>query len=1016
MRITRQFLPVLLLVLGLYSLTGCGGGTAGSLAQSLNQPGGSIDGVSSGSFKAIRYNDRGYQDTALNSTLALATTDNGATTTVTLAVHDQSAMYGAAIDLFYDAAQYSPVKTEFSGLVDTPLELASSKTTGIVALGQVDVDGVAVRDGQFAVVTFVNAPSRTISAAGDAHQTPVNQVYPVTAPTGFTASEKGFEITNATAGPGDATFDIYSTWATGDGDQNGTTNVSDLTPMVQNGYFGSAKALSATDFGTAMTDYDGNGETNASDLTKIAQHINEATTQIEVLIADNDGASASDPHTFTGTETVVQTLDFSAGVKPTRPPAAGTTDFDLLFTKWSGVVTVAQADAADVNNDNKVYLSARTKGTGAPGPLFNDATQALTVNSGPPPPPTGVVVTGFDVQVQATGGNTDFTAAGGDVTLQAGETGVTVNITGVSGTYDDGLGGGPQAFTAANQTNIPVATYNATLTSVQGLVGWQVTTQGDNTTNEYHTAQPVLSLSAASGTGVTGDVTVDSDPESTLATTPEGRLRATLLTNAPSIPADVTYDFRLDVTEDTAAPTIKNWSSLAPQEGNYLGLNAVGSTQLSGEVTLGSAPLPVDRTQIQLKLVDLTDPNSSVNLQYLASGQLSDGQFRLDENFTPMILNIQVSGVAAAGHLYGFHMILPSGAGTTTSTVNSATGTTVKQEFFKVGPPPAPVTFSTLPGADDVIGPNDTLLVMYPDPVIRRDPRMHFQGNTAVTEDSVGFNDILKTSGNEFAPSSALITGQGNVVFPKVIAIQGTDATTVTGTTQGDPTVAPIYVTPQGVVLNIAGATNGATDQDYAFKVFGAGSDPAAWPNLGTGHFKYHANGIAPSGFDAVDFGLNIFSSIGRGDLDLASRDYSDKDLNGDNAKTGQPDVLFVEFYGYSQQDFDLSNPWWGNPATPDAHSPLNTLLSFTLDTQPGHGNSITVPLMPRTAALDAQGHILASFTPTKEYFQKAGTPGWYGILNPGEQYFVTLVDQQNSNNNFEFGTELTVSGSNPNF
>jgi hypothetical protein len=1020
MRITRQILPVLLLVLGLYSLAGCGGGTASSLGHSMNQPGSSIDGVTSGSFKAVRYNDHGYQDSSLNPTLSLTTTNSGDTTTVTIAVSDKTPMIGAAIDLYYDPAQFNPVKTDFSGLVSTPLQLATTKVTGIVSLGQADTNGQAVRSGQFATVTFAHGAARTVSAASDAHTTPINSVYPKTPPTGVTISLNGFNVTSANADNSNpATYEISSVFATGDGDMNGSSNIADLTAMAFNGYYGKT-ITNSTDLGCAATDYDGNGQTNIADLTALGQHVGQATTGIDVLIADND-------HTFDGSETVLHHFAWADGTAPTRPPSSSLASLKDAFVLWSGTVSAADINTADTNGDHIVRLSAVATGAGAPGPAFTDANVTVQTN-GVPPPPAGVKVTGYDVQIQHTGADIDFSGAGGDASLVAGDPAVVLNVTGVSGTYNDGTNG-DKAFTASTGQSgaggeISASQYAATLTSIQGQVTWDVTTQGDNATNEFHTATPVIALSGTSGTGVTGTVTVDDDPDSTLATTPEGRLRANLASTGvgTAIPVDVTYDFRIDVTQDAAAPTFHSISSAAPAVGNYLGINAVGSTSIDAEVNLGTAALPTDRTQMVCKLVDLTDPTGDITLSYLASGNLNDGQYRLDENFTPMVLNIQISGQAVPGHLYGIHLILPNagsanGSDVAVTSVNypdssGIAGTLTNEKFFEVGPPPAPVTFSTLPGKNEVVPATDVIDIMYPDPVMRRDPRVLFSGFTATYSDVDGYNDVIKQSGNEFAPTKIAVNGQGPVTFPQVITIQGTDASTITSTTQSEPANV-VSVSPSGVILDIAPITTsgGLNSVDYAFKVFTGAADPANWISLGTGSFTFNPVGIANSGFTGVDFGVNAFSSVNRGDLDLANPVWTLKDISGDNVKTAQPDVLFVEFAGYNFSDWNMAEPFdTGVVGDPSGFNTLNTHLRLTDDLS---STSMDCPLWPR--AVDNNGNVIATFCPLKEYWSNAGTPGWSGIITPGEVYIVTLVDPQNSNNNFDFTSKLEASGNLPN-
>lgn len=147
MRKSGQFLLLMLLVIGLLSFASCGGGASSTLGASLQQPGANVDGVTSGGFKAVRYNDRGYPDSSLNTTLQMQVSEDGNTTTVRIAIADQSPSLGACVDLYYDPAQVSPVTTDLADLVSNPLELASTQRAGVVSLGQADTAGTSVRSG-----------------------------------------------------------------------------------------------------------------------------------------------------------------------------------------------------------------------------------------------------------------------------------------------------------------------------------------------------------------------------------------------------------------------------------------------------------------------------------------------------------------------------------------------------------------------------------------------------------------------------------------------------------------------------------------------------------------------------------------------------------------------------------------------------------------------------------------------------------------------------------------------------
>ena len=157
LRLALISLLVLALILGAVA---CGGGSAGLVDTELALADEVFIGIQNGDFKAVRYNDNGYRDSALNSSMDLAPVDSGDTTTVAIAINDTEPMYGVTLDLHYDPARYSPVEVNFGEMISEPVELAVTRISGLVALGQVDISGEAVRSGEFATVTFAHTPAR----------------------------------------------------------------------------------------------------------------------------------------------------------------------------------------------------------------------------------------------------------------------------------------------------------------------------------------------------------------------------------------------------------------------------------------------------------------------------------------------------------------------------------------------------------------------------------------------------------------------------------------------------------------------------------------------------------------------------------------------------------------------------------------------------------------------------------------------------------------------------------------
>ena len=224
---------VVLLLLAMVGLVACGGGTSSLIATDLSADDAYM-GITADDFKVVRTNDAGYRDSSLNRTLDIQSLSTGDLTLVNIAIDDVDPMYGVTLELNYDAAKYNPINVEFKGLIDTPVELAATSVSGLVGLGQVDVNGRMERSGEFATVTFANEPSTVNKAVSAVHDFPMDHTY---APDQLTVpGAVGWEVSQVDdASPVVCT--MHATWAVGDGDSNGQTNVSDLTPLVSHGYF-----------------------------------------------------------------------------------------------------------------------------------------------------------------------------------------------------------------------------------------------------------------------------------------------------------------------------------------------------------------------------------------------------------------------------------------------------------------------------------------------------------------------------------------------------------------------------------------------------------------------------------------------------------------------------------------------------------------------------------------------------------------------------------------------------------
>ncbi len=284
-------------------------------------------------------------------------------------------MRDVMVHLEFDETRFSPVSSEFAGLVENCLELAITDFAGIVPLCQSSFDEPMQRRGQFAEVVFDNRPMMQIRRASAIHSTPVNTAYD--APQiGFPKS--GFEVTKSFAADSDpANFTIFSIFATGDGDDNKETNLADIAGLIIPGNYN--VAVTPTNFGSAASDYDSNGETNLADLAQIAMHYQETYTGIEVMLGNTAALGGTD---------ILRTLTFESGVKSSRTGAPfSTTDWAEVYRTWDDSITIDEMIAADTDEDGTVYISARVTDGTTQGTAFTGV--PLTYETGPP------VVTGI---------------------------------------------------------------------------------------------------------------------------------------------------------------------------------------------------------------------------------------------------------------------------------------------------------------------------------------------------------------------------------------------------------------------------------------------------------------------------------------------------------------------------------------------------------------------------------------------------------------------------------------------
>lgn len=332
-------------------------------------------------FHAVRFNSEGKGDPSLADTVSLEVSSRSSQVVVLVAIDDSIPMQDIVVHLEYDASRFSPVSTEFMELVENCVELSIANVVGLVGLCQTTADPARTRRGQFAEVTFEREPMPQRRQVSNPQSKPVNVMYD---PDQITQGKSGFEISKSTAEDGDpATCTIYSIFATGDGDDNGETNLSDITPLVSLNVF---KEVTDTNFGPAGTDYDRNGEANLTDLTQIVLQFSKNYTGLEVLLGNSPTLTSGD---------ILRPLAFADGTPAQRTGSNSTTaDWRKVFRTWDVSITVEDMQAVDTDEDGTVYISALVvDGVAVGGPAKGEAFTglALTYETGPP------VITGIEL-------------------------------------------------------------------------------------------------------------------------------------------------------------------------------------------------------------------------------------------------------------------------------------------------------------------------------------------------------------------------------------------------------------------------------------------------------------------------------------------------------------------------------------------------------------------------------------------------------------------------------------------
>jgi hypothetical protein len=883
---THSVLLSLLILAVILLCASCGGSTV----QLDNQD---ARGVTQDGFSLLRYDDQGQASTAMDGTLDMQVQPGNGTTVVQIAIDDNTPAWGVTLDLQYDPTRFSPAAVEFDGLIDSPLELAVTSRGGLVALGQVSTDGAEARTGQFATVTFRNEPFRSTSAPLDAHNVPLDVDYNVN---GVDVNAFNLSDTDGTDG---VDFTIYGLFAIGDGNQDGISNISDLTPM--GALF--QQAVTPTDLIAARADYNHDGLVTVNDLTPLGARFGEVTSAIEILVGDSA--------TGLGDANVVQTLTWASGTAPAGTPSTTTADPSDVWRTWTGTLSAAELGNVDTagDGDGTVFVSARTinAANDTAGPVFDGI--AVTVGGG------DFTVATVTLQIEGatggTGANNDIFGDGSTAELEANEE-VTLRVTDFTGTFqgnpfngsgDVGQTGGPtqQEFDAR------LAQIQNNMTYVQEL---NPAAEPDFETDK----EAVLIFDGTQGGGnATGDDTATVFPDDQPNNFQEGRLTVSF---GGTTQANIIID--LNVEADPDAPVVTKLSAAGGQvDGNWVVLDS--SPTLSGEFNFpGGDPSPVDGTTVDLQLVNLTTNQVVQEFDFVADNPDANGEFGVSPSAGGYSYTARVSpGLLTAGELYAIRVLSPPLEHP--SSVNKPVG-----EFF-TGGTEAVINADTNVLPSDSLRVNDTkIAIVLADPQIRRNPSVTvdvINGNINPVFPG-GFDDLLKETGDQF-PMSVVNNSE---VYPVANVIAGNDPTQIAPEDAQNPAINVSEVNPNRIVIDIAAliAADPTQTRTFSYRVFNkptvAGQN-ATRTVLSEGTFTINADpGPAPAAVVGTDFGVNIFDDEITGPRELADLNplfFTDKTLDiarlpaSEGAASNDTEALFVQFNGGFLQVIEsgLTNP-----------------------------------------------------------------------------------------------------------
>lgn len=992
---------VLLMALLAVSLTACGGNGAGTVDTAALQDGRGASGATIGDFEVIRCNADGQFDPAMNPTLKLRLDNSGGEQALTIGVKDTQLVNNVELEVRFDDSQIHADRIELAGIygASQTVSLALPDLHGKAAIGEYCVNDVPVAlNGDFATVYFATGSSRTVSA----NQGPYNNPLGVDDPVYPEAENVDCLMADSTPAETTASLTWFGAWQRADGNQDSLITVADITPI---GVFFGQNVDS--NWAAARADYNRNRFVEVADLTPIGQNYDTGTSQYRIEASDDTDAAAV---------TLVKEVDWGGEeASPYSPKEEDAHSPDLypVWTEWdmtfdaTSAFTWGNLQALDTNGNSMVRLHV------TPHDEHGDGTSAFRdiEVTAPIPPADVLAITSYNIRIAGASGGVDgelFDEDNGDASVIA-NTDVTLTLESVSGSFN------AVDFDGADPGNWPEgmeqADYDSAFDAAQSHLTW---------TFEHHGAPGFrrttdwLVLDSAATSPVTGDpglgtIFPDEDPESD-ETAPE----ASLLTNLPSdtdlVPPDsypetadlevhvygaIGFVVNVDVLPHEKQAQLTRYgddpenplTELLLNENTFVPIQFMWGSEIPSDFTLTGLELHRINPDTLVSVGPVVTFDFITELDTLQPG---DYQIRqMGEDYEVFCI-VPGANLVAEG-TYAFRIY---GAGMWSS-IN------YPEDMLTTKPPPPPQDLEIIPqhGWPAI----DWLQVFYTDPVVRRNPKMHFdfESGSLQPDDELAFNDVLKSSGDEFFLQTV------GVLWPRVAVQQTDDPDNITSLDDeaniegpsafaegpGRILIDVIYISPDGQPSD--------PTLSYALKLFNA--DGSA---VGQGVFDMAPIGNFNTKPTGKNWGVNAFD---REDLELNGRHFDNFVTDGTMVGSARPDVLWFEFGG--GWVFDTAQDEKGTYA----NYPLDANNVMIHVKNAGSNDTEYMEMALRVVGLDAAGYFLAIHTVTNLDWRWPGTPGWPGQLKTGDHFILSIDDPHYPGLDYTFPQQLIVTGDNPN-